>query len=205
MQIKSADFIKSAAAPSQFLQRRIPHVVFAGKSNVGKSSILNKLLNRKSLAKTSSTPGKTRLINYFLINDRFFFVDIPGYGYARVSKTERESWQTLIESYFHDNAMISLVFLLIDIRHDPGEHDRQMLGFLRESMIPYRILLTKADKLSKNQVASQRARISQVLELPADQLFPTSAVTAAGVKDVWSHINLACEETSKLLNTKDVT
>lgn len=200
MQIKSADFVTSAAKPSQFLQRPIPHVVFAGKSNVGKSSILNKLLNRKSLAKTSSTPGKTRLVNYFLINDRFFFVDIPGYGYAKVAKSERDSWQELIESYFIDNRMISLVFLLIDIRHDPGEHDQQMLNFLSQCEIPYRILLTKADKLSKNQVASQRARIAKVLGLPVNELFATSAITATGVHEVWSYINLATEETSKLLN-----
>lgn len=200
MQIKSATFVTSAAKPAQFLRRPIPHVVFAGKSNVGKSSLLNKLLNRKSLAKTSSTPGKTRLVNYFLINDRFFFVDIPGYGYAKVSKSERDSWQSLIESYFKETRQIGLVFLLIDCRHDPGEHDQQMLAYLQHYNIPFRILLTKADKLSKNKVASQRARIAKVLGIPVTELSSTSAVNAAGIKEVWSYINQAYEETSASLN-----
>lgn len=200
MDIRSATFVTSAAKPSQFLKRPIPHVVFAGKSNVGKSSILNKLLNRKSLAKTSGTPGKTRLINYFLINDRFFFVDVPGYGYAKVSKTEREGWQGLIEDYLANTPQIGLIFLLFDIRHDPAEHDRQMLDWLRRKKMPYRILLTKADKLSNNKVASRHAAISKFLGVERTSLIPSSAVTARGIREIWSHINKAYDETSKLLN-----
>ena len=200
MFIKTATFVTSAAKPSQFLDRPIPHVVFAGKSNVGKSSLLNKMLNRKSLAKTSGTPGKTRLVNYFLINDRFYFVDVPGYGYAKVSKSERANWQELIESYLSGTPQIALVFLLIDIRHDAGDHDKQMIEYLKHFDIPFRIILTKADKLSRNKTARQRASIARDLGIPVTDLSATSSVEATGVKEVWAYINQAYEETSTALN-----
>lgn len=200
MQIQSATFQTSAARPDQFVKRPIPHVVFAGKSNVGKSSLLNKLLNRKGLAKTSQTPGKTRLINYFLINDRFYFVDIPGYGYAKVSKQEKKGWQELIESYLQGTPQIGLIFLLIDIRHDPGEHDQDMITYLKHFALPFRILLTKADKLSKNKSISQRASQARFLGVPVTELTASSVATGVGVKEIWSYINKAHEETSKALN-----
>lgn len=184
MQNQTAIFVTSAAAPSQFLRRPIPHFVFAGKSNVGKSSILNKLLNRKNLAKTSQTPGKTRLINYFLIDEKFYFVDIPGYGYAKVSKSEQSRWGKLIVAYFKKTPYIALIFQLIDIRHNPTENDVQMISWLRHHQLPFRILLTKADKLSNNKIRNQRVRIARHLGLSLEDLIVTSAVTATGVREV---------------------
>ena len=188
MQIRTANFVTSAAKPSQFLRRPISHVVFAGKSNVGKSTLLNCLLNRKKLAKTSQTPGKTRLINYFLINDRFYFVDIPGYGYAKVSRTEREGWGSLIETYLESTPFISMIFLLIDIRHDPNPNDCQMLDWLKHNDLPYRIILTKADKLGNNQIQNQQNKIAKVLDLDRSELVATSASSGRGMKDVWKLI-----------------
>lgn len=188
MQIRSATFVTSAAKPHQFLRRPIPHVVFAGRSNVGKSSLLNKLLNRKSLAKTSATPGKTRLVNYFLVNDRFFFVDVPGYGYARVSRTERAAWGKMMDAYFTDTPTIAMVFLLLDIRRDPNEDDRQMIEYLAHLELPFRLLLTKADKLSRNQTNQRTAAIAKSLGLDKSMLIATSAEKATGLDRVWNVI-----------------
>jgi len=199
MQIQTAEFIKSAASPSQFLARPIPHIVFTGKSNVGKSSLLNRLLNRKNLAKTSQTPGKTRLVNYFLINDRFFFTDLPGYGYAKVSKEEQKHWGQLIETYLKTTPTIAMIFLLIDIRHDPGAHDRQMIEWLHYCRLPFRILLTKADKLSNNKVFNQRTHIAQDLALAKSELITTSAIDNTGIKDIWTCINQAYQSSKNPL------
>ena len=191
MQIKSADFVTSAAKAAQFLKRPIPHFVFAGRSNVGKSSILNKILKRKALAKTSSTPGKTRLINYFLINDNMFFVDIPGYGYARVSREESAKWGELIETYLTETPYIALVFQLIDIRHEPTAQDLQMIEWLRHANLPFRILLTKGDKLSRNKVQAQRAAISRLLQVDKNDLIATSAVSGLGIDEIRTEIEQA--------------
>ena len=193
MHFQSAVFQTSAAHPSQFVQRPIPHFVFAGRSNVGKSSLLNKLLNRKNLAKTSQSPGKTRLINYFLIDDRFFFVDIPGYGYAKVSKTEQERWGRLVEAYLRETTHIALIFQLIDIRHAPKEQDKQMVSWLKHYRVPYQILLTKADKLPRGKVEKQRAHIAGELGLAASSLIPTSAVTAQGIPEIRMLVGQAYE------------
>ena len=194
MQIRSAVFVTSAASSKQFLVRPIPHFVFAGKSNVGKSSLLNRLLNRKSLAKVSQNPGKTRLINYFLVNDNFFFVDIPGYGYARVSKSERKRWGELIEDYLTKTPNIAMIFQLLDIRHDLAEQDRQMIEWLRYFHLPYRILLTKSDKLSKNRTQSQISKMSSQLGVDRSELISTSAVAVDGIKDIWALINPVYEK-----------
>jgi len=178
------------------LTRPIPHVVFAGKSNVGKSSLLNKILNRRGLAKTSQTPGKTRMINYFLINDRFFFVDIPGYGYAKVSKAEQRGWGPLIETYLTSTPFITVVFVLIDIRREPTANDRELIDWLGHQQLPFRILLTKADKLSNNKVINQHSRIAGALGLDKSELIATSAVNAKGIKDVWRLIKSAFEASS---------
>jgi len=202
MQIHSAEFVTSAAAPHQFLQRPIPHVVFAGRSNVGKSSLLNKLLNRKKLAKTSQTPGKTRLINYFLINDRFFFVDIPGYGYARVSQKEQRDWGRLIETYLTTTPFLAMVFLLLDIRREPAAHDREMIEWLQHHDFPFRIILTKADKLSRNKANRQQSQIARALATSRESLIATSAMSGAGLDHVWRQINEAFEQ-SKNREIKD--
>ena len=188
MHVKTAEYTHSAAKPSQFVKRPVPHFVFAGRSNVGKSSLLNALLNRKSLAHTSKTPGKTRLVNYFLVNDRLFFVDLPGYGFAKVSKKEQEQWGKLVDAYLRETPYIATVFLLMDIRHDPSAHDKQMLEWLLHYQIPFNLILTKADKLSKSQVIRQRAQFARIFGLAPEIIFATSSANKFGVQDVWSQI-----------------
>lgn len=148
MIIKLAEFVLSAAKPKQFPNTPLPEVAFSGRSNVGKSSLLNLLTNRKSLAKTSATPGKTQQINFFKINNNSHFVDLPGYGYAKVSKTEREEWRKLIESYFSSREQLRLVVALSDIRHKTPEIDLEMFDWLEALEIPFVVVLTKSDKIS---------------------------------------------------------
>lgn len=200
MQIHSAQFVTSAAQPKQFLKRPIPHFVFAGRSNVGKSSLLNRLLRRKGLAKTSQTPGKTRLINYFLINDRFYFVDIPGYGYAQVSKKARQDWGKLIETYLSETPYLALILQLIDIRHDPSKLDLQMFEWLQHVGHPFLLLLTKADKLSKNKVLNHKRNIVKQLGITPDQAIATSAQSGLGIQDAWQEIEKAYYLTNERIN-----
>lgn len=200
MQLISAEFVTSAARPDQFLTRPIPHFVFAGKSNVGKSALLNALLRRKHLAMTSRTPGKTRLVNYFLINDRFFFVDLPGYGYAKVSKKERQAWKTLVEAYLSDSPFIATVFQLIDIRHPPGAHDREMLDWLRHFRFPFRVLLTKADKCSRQQVQKNHLMIARTLDMDPSEVIATSATKGVGLVPTWNHIDSTYQIATREIN-----
>lgn len=151
MEIKSARFVTSLAAYGSFPGRGLPQMAVAGKSNVGKSSLINSLCRSKGLAKTSSTPGKTRLINVFLINERMHLIDLPGYGYARVSKKEKESWGDMMGAYFDAAEPLKLLLQLVDIRHEPTRDDVRMVNYLRERDIPFQVVATKADKLSKAQ------------------------------------------------------
>lgn len=183
MNYNTVEFYTSFGRPDQLLPSQKPEIVFAGRSNVGKSSLINKLFNRKSLARVSATPGKTATINFF-DGGSLYFVDLPGYGYARVSGDEKLRWSELMESYLHDTERdIRLVFSLIDIRHPPTEDDRMMIDFLIDSEVPFVVVLTKADKLSKAQLQKRLAE----LELPcADQItsVPFSAVTGMGVPEI---------------------
>ena len=180
-----AEFIRSAAKPADFPRDGLPQVVFAGRSNVGKSSVINRLLNRKNFARVGSAPGKTTHINYFLIEKKLYLVDLPGYGYAKVSKSEKGRWSELIEGYFNQERAFALVVSLIDIRHDPSALDRDMVGFLAESGLPFAIALTKADKLSKQQAAKQRAAITKALALPkGTPVVVTSAESGAGIDEL---------------------
>ena len=162
LRITSAEFVISAAAPAQFPRAPIPEVAFAGRSNVGKSSLLNSLVNRKALAKTSGTPGKTQQINFFKINDRSHFVDLPGYGYAKVSKTEREAWVRLIEAYLRNRDQLRLVVALSDIRHEPTALDLDLFEWLEAVGRPFIVVLTKHDKVSPGQAET---RLQEVREL----------------------------------------
>lgn len=150
MNFNKADFFTSYGKFSQIPESSKIEIAFSGRSNVGKSSLINKILNRKSLAKVSSMPGKTVTINFFSV-DEIFIVDLPGYGYAKVSKSEKERWAELIEGYLHDERKLALVFQLIDMRHAPTKDDLHMINFLIESELPFVIVLTKADKLTNNQ------------------------------------------------------
>ena len=170
MKIHSAEFLIGAASPGQFPTSSLPEVAFAGKSNVGKSSLINVLVNRKNLVKTSSTPGKTRQINFFLINDQFRLVDLPGYGFARAPREEQARWQTLIESYLRGGSFLHGVVLIVDARHDPGPLDQQMVGWLRAFNRPFLVVANKIDKLKRSQVNQHLNRIQQTLGLAAPPL-----------------------------------
>ncbi|MGD9900252.1 MAG: ribosome biogenesis GTP-binding protein YihA/YsxC [Calditrichaceae bacterium] len=152
---KRVSFVKSIVSNSEKPELDLPEIAFVGRSNVGKSSLLNAISNQKNLAKTSSTPGKTRLINYFNVSDLFYMVDLPGYGYAKISKTEYKKWQNMLESYLKDNDKLRLVCLLIDSRHELLKNDQQMSEWLDFFNIPYIVILTKSDKISKTKLLSQ--------------------------------------------------
>ncbi len=194
LHIAEAEFITSAVKPVQFPPSPYLEIAVAGRSNVGKSSLINILLNRKKIAKTSSTPGKTRLVNFFQVrvirydNSRerigegfFSLVDLPGYGYARVSKTERESWKTMIKGYLEDRPQLRLLLLLVDIRHSADPKDLLMLEMLNSYQLPYLIIATKADKIPKNSVRKQVDSLSQELHTERGNIVPVSALTKRGL------------------------
>lgn len=193
MNFHNASFKAAYGTSSQLPTSTLPEVSFAGRSNVGKSSLLNKLMYRKGLAKVSSTPGKTATINFYDV-DGADFVDLPGYGYAKVSKSEKGRWSELIEGYFNQERIFALVVSLIDIRHDPTALDRTMVDFLKESGLPFMIALTKADKLSKQQAIKQTSVIRKQLDLPkGTQLLATSAEKGTGIDELRALISQAVE------------
>jgi len=196
MKIRTAEFLTGAASPRQFPPPVLPEVAFAGKSNVGKSSLINLLLNRKNLVKTSSTPGKTQQINFFLINDAFRLVDLPGYGYAKVPREQKEQWATLVTGYLRRRECLRGVVLLLDTRHDPTELDAQLAGWLAEAGVPMLPVATKADQVSRNKLAVHQQRIAEVLELDAPPL-PCSAKSKLGRNELWSRLRPWLEGTSE--------
>ncbi|MBQ8556212.1 MAG: YihA family ribosome biogenesis GTP-binding protein [Clostridia bacterium] len=163
MEIKQAEFITSMASYGQFAGRGLPQIAVAGKSNVGKSSLINKLCNRNKLARTSATPGKTRLINVFLLNRVFHLIDLPGYGFAKVDKQEKARWGKMMQDYFEQAEELRHVFCLVDIRHEPTEDDKNMNLFLRQMGIPFTVIATKADKISRGARQKQLAPICRAL------------------------------------------
>ncbi|MGI5838134.1 MAG: ribosome biogenesis GTP-binding protein YihA/YsxC [bacterium] len=186
MRIIKAELAISAASPRQFPAGGLPEIAFVGRSNVGKSSLLNNLLGRRGLARTSSQPGKTRLFNFYLINDRFYFVDLPGYGYARVSRAERQRWRQFIDQYLKGREPLRCVLQLIDIRHEPQENDRNMIAWLRECNLPVVIAATKADKIARGRWQQHLARIRRCLALePGTSLVPFSSVAGDGRDELW--------------------
>ncbi len=196
MNFHKASFKAAYGTSSQLPASTLPEVSFAGRSNVGKSSLLNKLMYRKSLAKVSQTPGKTATVNFYDV-DGFNFVDLPGYGYAKVSKKEHSRWSELIEGYFNQARVFALVVSLIDIRHEPNALDIHMVEFLKDSGLPYAIVLTKTDKLSKQLAAKQYRLIADTLDVPEDvPIIATSAVNNTGMDELRSLITKsidACE------------
>ena len=163
MEIKQAEFVTSMAQYGNFAGKGLPQIAVAGKSNVGKSSLINKLCNRNKLAKTSATPGKTKLINVFLLNRSFHLIDLPGYGFARVDKAEKARWGKMMQDYFEKSDELRHVFCLVDIRHEPTEDDKQMNTFLRQMGIPFTVIATKADKISRGARQKQLAPICRAL------------------------------------------
>ena len=190
--IKNATFITSAAKKEQFITPDKPMIAVCGNSNVGKSSFINMLANRKKLAKTSSEPGRTRLVNYFDFGE-FILADLPGYGFARVSKGEKEKWAKTLDSFFKDKEKIAHVFMLVDSRHDPTEDDVQMIEILHFHTIPFTIVLTKADKLSRMKLLEHIRAIAADLYLAPANLIATSSETGYGKVDVLTKIHSVIE------------
>lgn len=191
MNYHNVSFKAAYGTSAQLPPSVLPEVSFAGRSNVGKSSLLNKLMFRKGLAKVSSKPGKTATINFYDV-DGFDFVDLPGYGYAQVAKSEKHRWSELIEGYFNQARVFALIVSLIDIRHEATALDVHMVEFLKESGLPYCIVLTKADKLSKQQRAKQKAAIRRQLAVPGDvPIIVTSAESGDGIDELRSTITAA--------------
>lgn len=181
LNINNAEFIKSAAAPEGFLRDSLPSIVFAGKSNVGKSSVINRLLNRRNFARVGEAPGKTIHVNYFLIDRRVHFVDLPGYGYAKVSQAERQRWSQLMEDFFSDPARITLGVMLVDARHRPTADDVTMAEWFKASGMPLTVVANKCDKLKKSELGPNLALIRETLALPESvPLIPFSAQNGAG-------------------------
>ena len=189
MQVNDAEIIISAVSPKQYPDTGLPEIALAGRSNVGKSSFINKMINRKALARTSSKPGKTQTLNYYLINQAFYFVDVPGYGYAKVSKKEREKWGTMLETYFTQRETLQHVFLVVDFRHPPTADDIQMKEFIEYYQIPYTVLATKVDKIPKgkwNQHLSQTKKALNIVDDESIILF--SSETGEGKEKAWGVI-----------------
>ena len=179
MDIKSAKFIKSATRIDDGLEN-FSQIAFVGRSNVGKSSLINMLTKNSKLCKTSSIPGRTRLINYFQINSDIYFVDLPGYGFAKASKTEVDGWQSMIEPYLVENENLKCVCMLVDSRIEPTNQDKQMLKFLNYYRIPFIIIATKCDKFGKSQIKPQMQKIANFLGVGKDNVFASSSETGYG-------------------------
>lgn len=189
MKITKAEFVTSAVAPEHYPIHDLPEVALAGRSNVGKSSFINKICQRKALARTSSKPGKTQTLNFFNINDEVMFVDVPGYGYAKVSKTEREKWGVMMEQYLTSQSALRGVVLLVDIRHEPTGDDVTMYNFLKHYEIPVIIVATKLDKIKKSQRQKHVAAIKRKLQFETtDRFIAFSAETAEGKDEAWKAI-----------------
>ena len=188
MIIKSAEFVTSATKPSQYPPEGLPEIAFAGRSNVGKSSLINVLVNRKRLVKTSSTPGRTQLVNFFDISDNITFVDLPGYGWARVPASVRKNWGPMIETYLSGRNTLKGVVVILDIRRTPREAEHNLIAWLEHYSIASILVLTKADKLSKTKMARQRAVVARELALDGSDLILFSAKSRQGREDVWRAI-----------------
>ncbi|WP_338470426.1 ribosome biogenesis GTP-binding protein YihA/YsxC [Niallia sp. XMNu-256] len=187
MKVTSADIVISAVKPEQYPEGGLPEFALAGRSNVGKSSFINKMLNRKSLARTSSKPGKTQTLNFFLINENFYFVDVPGYGYAKVSKSERAAWGKMIETYLTSREQLKAVVLIVDLRHPPTADDVMMYDFLKHYEIPCIIINTKADKIPKSKWQKHIKITKETLNLdPNDKIILFSSETGYGKDEAWS-------------------
>ncbi len=189
MHVKSAEFIKSAVKPEQYPPEGPPEIAFAGRSNVGKSSLINTLVNRKHLVKTSSTPGRTQLLNFFDINGDAVFVDLPGYGYAKVPARIKNNWGPMVEKFLSSRQTLKGVVLILDIRRRPKEEETNFINWLFAHSIPVILVLTKADKLSKNKRINQLKAIAKDLGMTEEDMICFSAKTRMGMNDVWAAID----------------
>lgn len=189
MKITSAEFLGSAVGEAQFPPDNLPEIALAGRSNVGKSSLLNYLLNRKNIARTSSTPGKTQTINFYEVNGSFRFVDLPGYGYAKVSKAQKAKWASFIDLYLRSRQGLFEIFLLVDVRRKLGAEDLQMLDYIHSLGYEGRLVLTKIDKLNQSQLVKVRREIEEQLDIPKEHIFVVSNLKSKGKYPIWENIN----------------
>lgn len=190
MVIKNVSLETVIGVTSKIPDNQLPEIAFAGKSNVGKSSLINALMNRKSLARTSAQPGKTQTINFYNINDELYFVDLPGYGYAKVSQQEKEKWGKMIEKYLHRSKVLQAVFLLVDIRHEPSANDRQMYEWILANGYHPIVIATKLDKINRSQIAKQVKLVKQGLGVDKDTIvIPFSAETKQGREEIYNLID----------------
>ncbi|MDD3184466.1 MAG: ribosome biogenesis GTP-binding protein YihA/YsxC [Anaerostipes sp.] len=189
MIIKSVNLETVCGVTSTLPDNTLPEIAFAGKSNVGKSSLINGLMNRKSYARISAQPGKTQTINYYNINEELYYVDLPGYGYAKVTASVKEKWGDMIENYLHTSKQLKLVFLLIDIRHKPSKNDVMMYDWIVHNGYQPTIIATKSDKLKRSQLPKHLKEIRQELQLDKDiPIFPFSALSKQGREEIWDYI-----------------
>jgi len=204
MVIKQVNLETVCGITSVLPKNQKPEVAFAGKSNVGKSSLINSLVNRKALARTSSQPGKTQTINFYNVNETMYLVDLPGYGYAKVPQSEKEKWGKLIERYLHGSQQLRAVFLLIDIRHEPGANDKIMYEWICHNGYEPIIIATKLDKIKRSQIQKQVKLIREGLKVrPGTQIIPFSSETKQGVAEVWNLMESLCFAEEKQAETQD--
>jgi GTP-binding protein len=204
MKVNQAEFVISAVGPSQYPEDALPEIALAGRSNVGKSSLINRMLGRKNLARTSSQPGKTQTLNYYRINEDLYFVDLPGYGYAKVSKTERERWGKFIESYLLNRETLKLVLLLIDLRHPPTKDDQAMYGWLKHNGVPVCVVTTKADKIPKGKWQKHAKIVRETLGMDkGDTLQLFSSEIGLGKDELWSLLDRLVEQDEQPLELSE--
>ena len=204
MVIKQVNLETVCGITSVLPKNQKPEVAFAGKSNVGKSSLINSLVNRKALARTSSQPGKTQTINFYNVNETMYLVDLPGYGYAKVPQSEKEKWGKLIERYLHGSQQLRAVFLLIDIRHEPGANDKIMYEWICHNGYEPIIIATKLDKIKRSQIQKQVKLIREGLKVrPGTQIIPFSSETKQGVAEVWHLMESLCFAEEKQAEKQD--
>lgn len=188
MKITSAEFVKSALKRSNYPEESLPEIAFAGRSNVGKSSLINTVLNRKNIARTSSSPGRTQMLNFFRINNQVYFVDFPGYGFAKVPSHVRAQWKPMVEDYLKYRKTLKLVILILDIRRAPSSDDASLIRWFEAFGIPFLVVLTKSDKISKSKCSTQQKVIKEFLLLRDEELICFSAVTRKGRQEILKRI-----------------
>jgi len=189
MKVNNVELVISAVRPAQYPEDGLPEFALAGRSNVGKSSFINRMIGRKSMARISSKPGKTQTLNFYKIEEQLFFVDVPGYGYAKVSKTEREAWGKMIEQYITGRGVLKAVVQIIDIRHEPTDDDCMMYDFLKHYNIPTIVIATKADKIKKGNYAKHIKMVKDVLDMaPNDPIILFSSEKGMGMEQAWEEI-----------------
>jgi len=189
MKVTSAEFVTSAVSPEGYPREGFPEIAFMGRSNVGKSSLLNSLLGNRKIARTSSTPGRTQLINFFRVNGAILFVDLPGYGYAKVPEKVRAQWGPMVENYLANRSELVLSILLIDSRHPPTANDLRLKSWLEQTELPFVVVSTKADRLSNNQLRTSLREAGQRLGMSGEEIFPYSSVTGRGGDRLWRVID----------------